>query len=260
MPSLHIDKHIVLDQIQTWPQNILDLIQRNEIYLKEFLSYEKKKRQEKDFKKRIKLSPNKNKELWDSTLNEISEELKGQNIVGIHCTKLMDYEITEVQEVGLLPLNKEHAIKRVEKLYRKGFISKKLKDEITNKSELEDSNRVGAVYVFHDTKTLKNEYGLRKLFCFWGGEAIFQYLKNPKPLFFLGIPCIVVVSINSNDIDLSCFAETMLCIYFKNGYKRLSMESAIDRKLKVLEVIQRDSKLFNTLTDFDSWDLDFDTI
>lgn len=255
-----IKGHIILDQINTWPQEVLDLIHKNEINLSEFLSFEKKKCQEKDFRKRIKFSPNKNKVFWDSTVSEISKKLIGQKIIGIHCTNLMDYEIAEVHEVGLLPLKKEHAIKRVEKLFSQGIISNKLKDVITNKSELEDSNRTGAVYLFHNISTLKNKDGLKKLFCFWGGEAVFQYLNNPEKLYMLGTPCIILVSVNSKDLNLSDFAETMLGIYFNDGYKHLSLESAINKKLKVLKIIQRDSNLFNALTDFDSWDLEFESI
>lgn len=227
--------------------------------LKEFLNEEKKRILEPDFLVRIKCPPNPNKEIWNSVANKIESVLSGRKLVGIHCTKLMDYEIEEIIKNGLMPLEKSYAINRVNKLYKNGLISEKLKNEIANKSELEENERVGKVFTFYNISTLQFEDGLRKFFTYWGGESIFQYLEDSSELRKIGIPCIIFISMNIENIPQNIkLGERFLCIFFNDYYCPTGMEFSFNKKIDVLKVIQRDNKLFNDLTNIESWDLNAD--
>ncbi len=253
---IEIKDHIIFDHVDSWPKPIVDLIKGNENSLKDFLIEENKRIHEPNFLIRIKYPLNPNQGIWNNITSEIESILYKEKLVGIHCTKLMDYEIEDLYQSGLIPLDKSHAIKRVNKLFENGLISKKLKNKIINKSELEESRRTGKVFTFYNISTLKFEGGLRKFFTYWGGESIYQYLEDPSELRKIGIPCIVLISMNIKDIPKNInLGERFLCIYFDDSYCPFGMEFSYNKKLNVLRVIQRDNKHFNDLTNIESWDL-----
>jgi len=253
---IKIKDHIIFDQIDSWPQPIIKIIMESENSLKEFLNEEKKRILEPNFLVRFKFPPNPNEKIWNSVANKIESVLCGKKLAGIHCTKLMDYEIEEITKNGLIPLDKSYAIDRVNKLYENGLISEKLKKEILNKSELEEDERVGKVFTFYNISTLQFEGGLRKIFTYWGGESIYQYLEDPSELRKIGIPCIIFISMDIENIPKNIkLGERFLCIFFNDYYCSSGMEFSYRGKLDVVKVIQRDNKLFNDLTNIESWDL-----
>jgi len=181
---LKFENHIILDQNKTWPDEVIDLIKNSKKSLENFLKEEKRidKLGRTDLKIRYNRPHNEYFEIWNEVTNEIENILKEHKIIGIHCTKLMDYEITDVLENGLKPLSRDFANERIKKLYEKGLISTELKNKIHNKAELNAENRKGKICVFHCLSTLKDEWGLNRLFGLWGGESIYSYLDQTKEL------------------------------------------------------------------------------
>lgn len=253
---LKIKNHIILDQINSWPKNVLELVKKHEQSLIGY--FQEEKRVEKigrtDLKIRYNRPQNPFGDEWIEVVDTIDEILCEYKIVGFHCTKLMDYEIKDVIEYGLIPLDRNFANNRINTLFDKGLISEELRNKIIDKAELSEKIRTGRIFLFHCLSTLKDEWGLKKLFGFWGGESIYQYLKNSTELSQIGIPCIVVASIKISELDIyPSLSRRMLGIYFDDKLYPYDTDSIIEKKLEVLRVIKRDNKLFNKLTNIESW-------
>lgn len=254
---ISFNSHIILDKIDSWPDEIVRQIKSNESSLKGFLVEEHRidKLAREDMSVRYNRPQNIHKDKWTDTIDKIEEILKDYSIVGIHSTKLLETEINDIQQNGLKPLSKEFANQRVEMIYEKGLISTELKNELINKEELVATNRKGKIFVFHCLSTLKDEWGLNKLFGFWGGEALYAYAKNSTELKKIGIPCIVFTSIKIKELDIYPeLSKRMLAYYFNDNLYPHDTDSIIEKELKVLRIIKRDEKLFEDLTQIQDWE------
>ncbi|MGE0560706.1 MAG: hypothetical protein AB7O47_02735 [Flavobacteriales bacterium] len=255
---INIENHIILDKVETWPDKVLNLIENSKKELNNFLQEERRidKLGEKDILIRLQCNRPQNiySEEWNRTIKNINKILKGYNIIGIHCTKLMDYEILDILENGLQPLNKIFANQRVERLYKKGLISQATKNELENKDELCCEHRNGYIFVFHCLSTLKDESGLNRLFGYWGGESLYAYLKNPRELKQIGTSCIVFTSIKIKELAIDPeLSKRMIASYFDDNYYPHDTDSIIQSKLNVIKVITRKEKLFEDLTNIQNW-------
>jgi uncharacterized protein YqgQ len=172
---IHFDNHIIIDNVDSWPEKILELIRANESIIKGFLEEEHRidKLSREEIFLRYNRPINVYKEEWKDTIYKIDQILKDYSIIGIHCTKLLDIEIKDIQRNGLRPLSTEFVSQRVDFVYKKKLISRELREELINKKEIVAENRIGKVFVFHCLSTLKDESGLNNLFGYWGGEALY---------------------------------------------------------------------------------------
>lgn len=194
---LNIENHIILDNIDSWPQQVQILIKNSENTLKGFLQEEHRiEKLKRDIPSlRYKIINNVYLDKWTKIIEILEIELLKHSIIGFHCTKLMNYEIENVKKNGLIPLNKKFANQRVEALFKNNFISQELRNELFNKEEVSCNNRNGKIFVFHCLATLKDESGLNRLFGYWGGESLYAYLNNPYELKEIGESCIIVTSV-----------------------------------------------------------------
>ncbi len=253
---IDFNNHLILDKIDSWPEEILELIKTNENSLKGFFEEEHRidKLATEDLSIRHNRPQNIHQNKWIISLNKIERILQDYSIVGIHATKLLEDEINDIRINGLKPLSKEFANQRIEKAFDTGLISGNLKNELINKNEFDANNRKGKIFVFHCLSTLKNEWGLSKLFGLWGGEAIYTYLKNSKELKKIGIPCIVLTSIKIKELDIYPeLSKRMVAYYFDDNYYPHDTDTIIEKDLSVLRIIKRDEKIFEDLTQINNW-------
>jgi len=253
---LEFENHIILDKVDSWPKEILCLIRNEEKALKNYLQEESRI----DIIGRTDLSIRYNRPIniysgkWEEVTESIELSLKEYNIIGIHCTRLMDYEITDILNNGLRPLSKDFANSRIEKLFEKGLISKELRCKLVDKEEYSDENRRGKISVFHCLSTLKDEWGLNRLFGIWGGESVYSEIQNPKELMRIGTSCIVLTSIKIRDFDIYPeLSKRMLAIFFDDNYFPHDTDSFLETKLNVLKIIRREDNLFAELTGIQDW-------
>jgi len=248
--------HIILDKTETWPDEVLKIINTNKENLQKFLKEERRL----DLLSRENISFRLNRPVniyfpkWSKTIEKIENTLMKYSIVGIHATKLIEDEINDIKENGLKPLNKVFSIKRINNIYKKGLISKEFKNKLINIEETTFNNRKGMVFVFHCLSTLKEEYGLNKLFGYWGGEAIYMHTEQPKKLEKIGTSCIVFVSIKIKELDISPeLSKRMLMHYFNDTYYPIDTDSIFYENLNVLRVVRKDDKYFEYLTEIQNW-------
>lgn len=253
---IDFNTHIILDKIDSWPDEVLELIKTNESFLKGFFAEEHRidKLAKEDMFVRYNRPQNIHLDKWINTIDKIESILKDYSIVGIHATKLLEDEINDIKKNGLKPLSKDFANQRVERLFDKGLISEELKNELINKKELVANNRKGKIFVFHCLSTLKDEWGLNRLFGYWGGEALYSYIKNSKELMRIGIPCIVFTSIKIKELDIYPeLSKRMIAYYFDDNYYPHDTDSIIKKDLSILRIIKRDEKIFEDLTQIQDW-------
>ncbi|ALU75137.1 hypothetical protein AUW17_07620 [Tenacibaculum dicentrarchi] len=254
---INFKNHIIFDNIESWPNEIINIIKNNEKLLKDFL--EKKIHIDKlaieDVMLRYNRPENIYRKEWDIIINKIDDILEQYSIIGIHCTKLLDWEIEDIKQNGLKPLSKTCTKNRIEKAFKQNFLSIKLKDKLINKKEVNDDNRKGKVYVFHCLKNLKDERGLNRLFGLWGGESLYFYIKDNQELKKIGTPCIAFTSIKINELNFNPkLSKRMISIYFNDNYFDHDTDSVIKTDLKVLRIVKRNEKLFEKLTGIENWD------
>ena len=97
---------IVIDQSATWGKSIYELMNSSKTELKKYL--EEKRRIEK-IRNRASRPINIYEEKWNSVVKSINDNLESKNIIGFHCTRLMDCEIDDILKKGLTPLNNDFA-------------------------------------------------------------------------------------------------------------------------------------------------------
>ncbi|MBE7646139.1 hypothetical protein [Tenacibaculum finnmarkense] len=254
---INFKNHIIFDNIESWPSEIIDIIKNNENLLKEFLKKESHidKLAIEDVMLRYNRPENIYRKQWDIIINEIDNMLEQYSIVGIHCTKLLDWEIEDIKQNGLKPLSKTCIKNKIEKAFKQNFLSIRLKDKLINKKEVNEDNRKGNIYVFHCLENLRDERGLNRLFGLWGGESLYSYIKDNQELKNIGTPCIAFTSIKINEINFNPeLSKRIIAIYFNDNYFDHDTDSVIKTDLKVLRIVKRNEKLFQDLTGIENWD------
>ena len=249
--------HIVLDYIPSWPKELPSLIEHSKEKLKSFLNEERRRdiRREDNYRYRVHLAENEFRGGWNSILAKTEIILSNKKIIGFHCTRLMDSEIDEVIDIGLVPLNSDFSNQRIIKLYNNGVIRRELMEKLINKEEFKDENREGNICFFHCLSTLQNEGGLNRFFKSWGGEAIYLGFEQNTILQKIGIPCIVVGSLDISDLSVyPSLSKRIVCFYLNDSYYPTDFDSFIRKNVKVIEIIKRGDSRFSSLTHIDNWD------
>ncbi|HMS66838.1 MAG TPA: hypothetical protein PKD18_01820 [Saprospiraceae bacterium] len=254
---IKFENHIIFDSIESWPNAMKNLIRKNEDSLKGFFKEEHRidKLARENVELRFFRPKNIYLEKWDLIISEIETILKQHSIIGIHCSKLFDWEIKDIESNGLKPLDRDFANKRIEKAVKKGALSKDLGKKLIDKKEFSEPNRKGYVWVFHCLETLTDESGLNRLLGLWGGESLYANIKDNEELKTIGTPCIVFTSIKIRELDIyPDLSKRMTAFYFDDNYFPHDADSIIKTDLNVLRVVKHDEKIFEELTGIENWD------
>lgn len=255
------NSHIIIDCLETWPNELNDIIKQNQDVLTSYLELEKDidNRAEKEVKLRIDRPKNKYKEDWDDIINSLKEILKSKNFVGFHCTRLIDNEINKINKNGLKPLCPNFLKERLKYLYKQNEISKQAFQFLINNNLTSEKNRKGKVFFFHCLATLESDSGINNLFKYWGGEAIYRCYEDnhsiKNELLNIGMPCIVLGSLNYNQLyKFNNMLETRLIKVFLNNnnlhYNGVDFDNYVENNVSVIDIITYDNKLFDYLTGY----------
>ena len=261
--SFNYKNHFILDLIETWPDSIKKYLSTNEKGLMKYVIEENRldKKAQTDIMIRFNRPENSFQRYWNNAVELIKEQIYNYSIVGFHCTRLTESEILDIQTNGLHPLEPSFTEYRITNLVKQNFISSFTAKEIHSSNLSSADNRKGNVCFFHCISTLKDEWGLYRLFRFWGGEAIyFLHEKNPnilKELLSIGIPCIVVGSLKPTDIiNIRSIEERIIYVWLsqkdKNAHSQ-DCDTFVKYNVPVLEIINRSDPRFEQLTDCLNW-------
>ena len=246
------DNHIIIDQITTWPESIYNLIDSSKSDLKNYINEKKRIEEISNWANRPK---NAYEDKWNSVVDLIGSYLQGKKLIGFHCSRLMDDEIENILANGLVPLNSNFAKQRINTVYERGLITSDLKERLLVKEEPSEEYREGTIHFFHNTSTFRKEMLLHLLFKSWGGEAIYSGFEQDKSLQKIGIPCIIVASIEYQELIKFDVCKQMLRIFLGDIYDfHEDFDSSVNKKINVLAIIKRGSELFNFLTNYEEWE------
>ncbi len=261
-----IDNHIIIDLIESWPEEIIQIIDKNQNILRRYLQLEKEidTQAEEDAIKGVYRPENKYEFKWLYIMNQLDAILKQYRFVGFHCTKLIDLEIHNICAYGLEPLNSEKLDSRIDLLCKNKLINDNIAEELKKNNLSSASNRKGRLFFFHGSKTLKDEWGLYRLFRTWGGEALYakheKNIKIFKELFSIGKPCIVLGSLSYEEINqYNPLASRFISVFLNKDdfeFSNHDFESIVNKNVKVLSVITTEEETFDQLTNFSTWKLD----
>ncbi len=262
--KLGLDKNkIILDCMDTWKDILLNFLTNNRTtifgYIDEELNIDR--RAEEDVMLRIDRPENRFQSAWENVLSEFNQLIENSTVVGFHCTRLTEFEITSILQNGLDVLNKNRFIKRINRLKEKNLITDQIFEELLNNNNIDDSDRNGMLWFFHCISTLKDEQGLYRLFKRWGGESLYRQHEGEsicnKVLQNIGIPCIVLGLISPQDIDKrKTLAERMINFWkesFKSDLTGQETDTSVRKKIEIFKVIPIHDPLFAELTEFRSW-------
>ena len=85
---------------------------------------------------------------------------------------------------------------------------------------------------------------------------MYRYIGTTKDLQMIGIPCIVISSIERSELlktEFTALSNNMICIYLNDNYHSHDFDSIIHNRVNVLEIIKFDSDIFKTLTNIENW-------
>lgn len=134
----------------------------------------------------------------DRLVPEIDRAAADCDLLGYHCTRFSDAEISDVRRLGLAPLSTDLLSRRVNAAVQRGELDASAGEGLKTRNFVDDESRgrrLNMIWMVFSKETLKDEGGLRCLFGYWGGEAVYaaQSEAMRRVLRTLGSACIVEV-------------------------------------------------------------------
>ncbi len=114
------------------------------------------------------------------------------------------------------------------------------------------------MFCFHCINTLKGYQGLLGLFKFWGGEALYREYEKTKSvrdsILLIGNPSIILCSLGEDDINRYDDIPKRMIQFYLDPYTNCDFDNYLKKEVKVLNIVNSEDKLFETLTNFSEWD------
>ena len=140
------------------------------------------------------LSTNPFRSSFDSIVEDINSKIASSEVIGYHCTRLLDYEAEEIDKNGLKLPSKELLQERLKEAHKRKIISQELVDNVMRQNEyLNTPVRENMLYLVCGVSELQN-IGILKFFQLWGGEAVFnshEQSEHRETLSRIGSPIII---------------------------------------------------------------------
>jgi hypothetical protein len=189
---------------------------------------------------------------------EIHALVEDREIIGYHCTRLADDEITCVKAEGLCPLTADLRRLRVQRRVEAGDLSPDMAVRLLNSGITGDGRHRLGCSCFYFTKEV-GEW-CWKFFRYWGGESIYVPHMNSNSeeknrLISIGTPCIIEIAVPVSAIPYHSVARGFLFEYGRRRnfrYQETSHDVAL-APMRVLRVVQYGSPEFASRTRDISW-------
>jgi hypothetical protein len=196
------------------------------------------------------------KDDWDETVENIHTMLVGENIVGFHCTRLIDSEIKNIRQNGLNTLDVSFINAKLDNILFENKITKETYGILRRKNVADERYRKGQICFFHCSATLTDCGGLHRLFRSWGGEALYYYyeddIKIGNELRHIGYPCIVIVTFPYSELTPAEPIPSKM-IKFKLTNKIEDFTTNSKHEIQARKIITISDPNFLKLTKYDKW-------
>ncbi|HCT30604.1 MAG TPA: hypothetical protein DIW31_07680 [Bacteroidales bacterium] len=259
--DLYSLNHLIIDVQETWPKDLLNVLNDSKEILLNFLEEENKIDNEaiENIMFRINRPENKFQQEWDSTVVSIGKIISKSKFMGFHATRLLKVEQDEILDSGLRPLNSELLEFKLKILLDQGLISLDEYSENMRNSQVGSLGRENHIFTFHELRTLGDESGLVRLFRCWGGE-FFYYSKEDRKefrdkFFNIGKATILLTSHKYEDVQRHNVERRMIKNFLNpsRDQGRNDFDNCHSKPLTVIGYIDEDCKLFYELTSYDKW-------
>lgn len=256
-----LENHIVIDIKETWTKEMLDILDNNKNDLSDYYRIEQELARKSIYNDNFMFNNigNDKEIIFNEVCLKLRDELFNKRIIGFHCSRLTDEEISNIKTDGLKPLTSNLIEEKLDILVRTGLISKKEYDYLLENNVSSHKNRSGMVMNFFSIDTLKDCGGLSRLFRAWGGESIYYNNENilewRKLLFRIGKPVIILCSLKYNDINAFTDIEKLIIQYYiqEKVYDTTNISRIV---VDVKKIITVEEDLFEYLTNYSVWEID----
>lgn len=255
---------IEVEDSNTWPPEALNLLKENfnllSLYTENEIAYPNIPLPERLYY----VNPYKDKR--ESIIEQLDEILEGHNLVGYHCTRLLDHEIVSIKNNGMNPLSLKFFEKRVKQAINNGSFGAETGQYLLENNLCSEPFRQGMLWFVCGVSMLKDEDGVGKFFRGWGGEAIYNWHENNELswsiLKSIGHPCIIRAALTPIKIFPTTWSIGMNLeqAFLQNKGIETPNNPQFDAHMKhqlpseqILKIILIDDPEFSELTNYEKW-------
>lgn len=218
-----VTEPFLADDETTWPAALVDLLAASFEELKAFHKFERdvdRRSANGDVMLRINPPPNPSRPTRERVLDEANAIIADASVVGYHCTRLVDHEVSAILAKGMRPLSVELMDEKIAAVVAAGLVTSDVGSLLARESVARRGGygqRLGMTWFVFSRRMLRGESGIRFLLTRWGGEATYWLQRDPaivERLCKLGTPSIIEAAIAVRDIETySTVGARLLCHY-----------------------------------------------
>jgi hypothetical protein len=226
------NKHIVLDDVDTWPSELRTFLISAEI----------------------------TKDNRGAIVEGIHGLVEACTVSGFHCTRLtLAEQAVLLTSRRIYPLRPEHALARIEDRVQAGDFSEEVGNALKQNSAAAREERKGLFHFLLEREVPNSFY---HFFRYWGGEALYlPFIKEDgemeRALHAVGNACVVEVSIPVQTLPYQIAAAGLLSMYAQwYGIAGIGEEGRyawVESDLEVLRIVQYGSPEFERFIEGVSW-------
>jgi len=265
---------VEIEDITSWPRDFFEIAIEKKNLL---VSYHREAKHidalcREDVVLRCKPPKNIHEDEYENLVRRLEDILNLHNIVSYHCTRLTEYEISEIRRGGMKVLSPELVQKRLINARDQNHLSREEYDYFVSSSQVQSNlsherSRTGMSWLCPNRSTLKECSGVYRLFRSWGGEALYWGHEKDDQISVtlrrIGIPCIVKCSLPFRDAEPyhPSYAKRFLSYLISGEVEYPDPPAEFDMRIRrdliaseVLEIIDIFNPKFGEFTDYKSWD------
>ena len=167
----------------TWPRNLVGVLERHEPL----------------FKAWFRGHPVRSGAAFDAAHADVREALDSCEVLGWHCSRLTDAEISLIECAGMQLPNVHMLNERIDRLVEAGQIAEPIAGALKGTNQAGDKNRAGRLWFCFFAPHEAGESGIHRFFRHWGGEALYNSHENnhvtSPALASIGTPCVVEAAV-----------------------------------------------------------------
>lgn len=241
---------IGLEAPESWPADLLTYLNR---YHDLFLDWETK-------------ATNLTAGAYDRAVYGLRDVLQQYAIMGWHCTRLTEMEITAILSGGMRLPDATMLNQRIDALLAASLVTETIARSLKAKNQAHEKYRAGMVWFCFFPPRFAGESGIGRFFRFWGGEALYNsHERDPETaaaISSVGVPCLIEADVPIAILEPNgglCF-KIVRRFLITRGYQTnepIDHEDRIKHPLpaenirRIISFLEPD---FVTLTGCDRWD------
>jgi hypothetical protein len=183
-----------LDNLRTWPPQLLELLERNEQLLRDYEEADKRTLDDSAWgrgRDYIPMAHRPRNPFFDQRqafFSTLRAEYGGQIALrGFHCARLTDDEVAKIRWDGMMPPDRSMLQERIIAVQNATGMTPRISRRLIEKNDASDPNRAGRIWFIFTAGLLKRQSGVEFLFRYWGGEALYgRHIDDPETGLILG--------------------------------------------------------------------------